>query len=78
MLIGARCTHGQGVPARLSRAHRTSTHPPDAHRTDVRRLNLGPHDSPLPRPRCARRLLVRYVSGQTRTVRVLSSLLADK
>jgi Phosphatidylinositol N-acetylglucosaminyltransferase len=62
---GPRCTHGQGVPARLSRAHRTCTHPPDAHRADVRRLDLGPHDSPLPRSRCARRLLVRCVSGQT-------------
>jgi hypothetical protein len=73
-----RRTHGQGVSARLSRAHRTRTHPTDAHRADVRRLDLGPHDSPLPRSRCARRLLVHCVSSQTRTVRVPSSLLADK
>jgi Phosphatidylinositol N-acetylglucosaminyltransferase len=75
---GFRCTHGQGIPARFPRAHRTCTHPPDAHRADVCRLDLGPHDGPLPCSRCARRLLVRCVSDQTRTVRILSSLLADK
>ena len=80
MLIGKpRCTYGQGVPARLPCAHCTCTHPPNPHRADLRRLDLGPHYSPLPRSRCARRLLVRYVSGPTRTVRVPSSPLgADK
>jgi len=75
---GPRCTHSQGVLACLPRAHRTRTHPPDAHRADVRRLCLGPYDSPLPRSRWARKLLVQSVSGQTRTVRVRSSPLADK
>ena len=40
-------------------AHRTCTHSPDAHRADVRRLDIGPHDGPLPRSHCARRLLRR-------------------
>jgi hypothetical protein len=75
---GPRCTHGQGVPTRLPLAHRTCTHSPDTHCADVRRLDLGPGDSPLPRPRCPCRLLVRCVSSQTRTVRDLSSLLVDK
>jgi len=74
MFWGSRCTHGQGVPSHLPRTHSPCAYPPGSHGANIHQLDLGPHDGTLPRTRCARRLLVRRVSGPTRAVRIPSFL----